>query len=64
MVQQEDTKGSEIQMKTWSVSERNFKKLEKLRPKGKTQNLVIQYLLQLANKNNVTKQIVGDDVCI
>lgn len=51
-------------MKTWSVSERNFKKLEKLRPKGKTQNLVIQYLLQLANKNNVTKQIVGDDVCI
>ena len=51
-------------MQGWTVSEKNFKKLEKLRPKGKTQNLVIQYLLQLAKKHNVTKQIVGDDVCI
>lgn len=37
-------------MKSWTVSERNYKRLEKLRPKGRQQNVVIQWLIQTAEK--------------
>lgn len=37
-------------MKSWTVSERNYRKLEKLRPKGRQQNVVIQWLLQTAEQ--------------
>jgi hypothetical protein len=49
-------------MKNWQVSEKNFKRLEKLRPKGRQKNVVIQYLLQLAKEKGVTAQTVNDEV--
>jgi len=51
-------------MKSWPVSDRNFKRLEKLRTKGKQKNRVIHYLLQLANEHNVTAQTVDEEVRI
>ena len=49
-------------MEYWTVSNKNFKRLEKLRPKGKTKNMVIQYLLQLAKEQNVTAKTVAEEV--
>lgn len=51
-------------MRSWPVSERNFKRLEKLRSKGKQKNRVIQYLLQLAKEHNVTAQTIEENVKI
>lgn len=49
-------------MQGWTVSEKNYKKLEKLRPKGRQKNVVIQYLLQLAKQQNVTAKTVDEEV--
>lgn len=44
----------------WTVSNKNFKKLEKLRPKGRQQNIVIEALLRLAAKHGLTKEQVDE----
>ncbi len=45
-------------MKHYSVSEKNFKRLEKLRPKGRQCNIVIEALLRTADKHGLTKEEV------
>jgi hypothetical protein len=45
-------------MEHWAVSDRNYKRLEKLRPKGRQQNVVIQALLNLAKEKGLTKEDV------
>ena len=49
-------------MKYWPVSEKNFKRLEKLRPYGRQKNVVIHYLLQIAKEKGVTSETVKDEV--
>ncbi len=49
-------------MKHWNVSDKNFKRLEKLRPKGRQCNVVIQYLLQIAKEKGVTSVTVEEEV--
>lgn len=47
-------------MEHWMVSDRNYKRLQKLRPKGRQQNIVIQALLDLAAKHGLTKKQVDE----
>ena len=49
-------------MEYWTVSDKNFKRLVKLRPKGRQKNVVIQYLLQLAKEHSVTAKTVSEQV--